>query len=616
MKRLLKIGFFVLFLGVLFAPSIQSKAYDFTIEEYHVNIKVTKQNTYQITEGLRVNFRAKRHGIYRDIPLLNNIVRADGSKDRVMAKIDHISCSDDYSLSREMINSIDNCRLTIGDEDELVIGDKEYTISYDYIMGNDVLEGIDEFYYNVIGVDWEVPIKNVTFTIEMPDAFEESNLGMSYGSYGSALTDGLKYQLDGNTIYGILDPDITLLPRQGVTVRLLLEEGYFEPVDKTPGMAFASIAVAIFGAILAFVLWYIYGRDDPVVETVEFYPPDGLNSLELAFAYKGSADSKDVVSLLVYMAQKGYLKIREEGKKDFVIEKVKDYTGFNDVERVFFQGLFSKGNTVTKSDLQNSFYKTVNLARGMVDNRENKKKIFYANSINKGWILWLLTIASFVLALTVPVGDYLFSSLLGMGVGAGFGVISCIAFMALFDPNAKIVGKIIGFAIFAAIAAAGYVFFGYDMMKYSNQWYTIALIVDILAGAVSMFFDAYMSKRTPYGTDILGKIRGFRTFLDTADKDRLEAMVNEDPQYFYDILPYTYVLDLSDKWMKKFESITVEPPDWYYGYHNSMFDMMMFHHFMNSTMVQATSSMTSTPSSSGGGGFSGGGSGGGGGGSW
>ena len=114
---------------------------------------------------------------------------------------------------------------------------------------------------------------------------------------------------------------------------------------------------------------------------------------------------------------------------------------------------------------------------------------------------------------------------------------------------------------------------------------------------------------------MLGRIRGFKNFLETAEKDKLEALVMENPQYFYEILPYTYVLDVSDTWMKKFESITLEPPTWYSG-HYSTFDVVMFHHFMNTTMTTATSSMTSQPSSGSGGGFSGGGSGGGGGGSW
>ena len=115
---------------------------------------------------------------------------------------------------------------------------------------------------------------------------------------------------------------------------------------------------------------------------------------------------------------------------------------------------------------------------------------------------------------------------------------------------------------------------------------------------MAMFFHDFLSKRTPYGTEILGRILGFRNFLITAEKDKLEALVEENPEYFYDILPYTYVLNVSSKWMKKFESLTMSAPNWY------------------SSMSTAMTSMTSTPSSSSGGGFSGGGSGGGGGGSW
>lgn len=94
----------------------------------------------------------------------------------------------------------------------------------------------------------------------------------------------------------------------------------------------------------------------------------------------------------------------------------------------------------------------------------------------------------------------------------------------------------------------------------------------------------------------------------------------EDPTYFYNILPYTYVLGVSDKWIKKFESISLQAPSWYDS--PNAFDMVSFGTFMNSTMVSAQSVMSSSPSSdsggggSSGGGSSGGGSGGGGGGSW
>lgn len=614
MKRLIRHCFFLFLLCLFATPAVRASARDYTIESYHVDIKVTVQNTYRIEETIKVNFPGKRHGIYRDIPLVNDVERLDGSKDRVVARVENIHCGDHYSTSREG----DNCRIQIGDEDVLLTGDKEYQISYDYIMGNDVLEGNDEFYFNVIGQGWKTTISNVTFSIEMPKEFEEKNLGMSWGHYRSAGFSDLSYTLEGNTIRGELSKEIVLQPSQGVTVRILLPEGYFERTEETPWLAYGAILLAFLGMGLAFLLWWLYGRDDPVVETVEFHAPDGLNSVDLAFVYKGNLTSKDVTSLIVYLAQKGYIEIREgEKKKDFVLVKKKPYDGTNDAERIFMNGLFRSGNTVRKRDLENKFYKTVNSIITMVNNKKNRQKIFYANSLNKGWILWIFALASFVLAGFLPVYQYEYSILYGIGAAGGVGLLVTFSFSALFTRG-KIWGRIVAFLVVLIPVLITFAFFLYQALLYANGWYTAAYLFAIPASGVIMFFAAYMSKRTEYGTVMLGRIRGFKNFLETAEKERLEMMVAENPQYFYEILPYTYVLGISDKWMKKFESIAMEPPTWYHSTGYSAFDVVVFHRFMNSTMTSVTTAMTSSPSSSSssGGGFSGGGSGGGGGGSW
>ncbi len=607
--------FLLLLLLCLFAsPAVSASARDYTIESYHVDMKVTIQNTYHIEETIKVNFPGKRHGIYRDIPLVNNVERLDGSKDRIVARVENIHCGDDYSTSREG----DNCRIQIGDEDELITGDKEYRISYDYIMGNDVLEDGDEFYFNVIGQGWQTTISNVTFTIEMPKEFEEKNLGMSWGHYRSAGYTDLSYRLDGNTIHGQLSKKVILRPGQGVTVRILLPEGYFERTEEIPWTAYAAIFVALIGMGLAFLLWWRYGRDDPVVETVEFHAPDGLNSVDLAFIYNGSLGSKDVTSLIVYLAQKGYIEIQEGKKKnDFILVKKKPYDVTNDVERVFMNGLFRSGDTVRKKDLENKFYKTVSSIMTMVDNKKNRQKIFHADSLNKGWILWITALAVFLLAGFMPVYQYEYSIFSGIAAAGGIGFLFTLSFSALFTQG-KILGRIIVFLVILIPGIIAYGFFLHEPFLYANIWYWAAYLFAIPASGVIMFFAGYMSKRTEYGTVMLGRIRGFRNFLLTAEKERLEMLVAENPQYFYEILPYTYVLGISDKWMKKFESIAVEPPSWYHSTGYSAFDVVVFHRFMDSTMTSVTTAMTSSPSSSSssGGGFSGGGSGGGGGGSW
>ena len=65
-----------------------------------------------------------------------------------------------------------------------------------------------------------------------------------------------------------------------------------------------GIVLPILFAIIAYSIFKKNGVDDVVIETVEFYPPNGYSSLDLGLYYRGLADSKDVTSLLIYLANK------------------------------------------------------------------------------------------------------------------------------------------------------------------------------------------------------------------------------------------------------------------------------------------------------------------------
>jgi uncharacterized membrane protein len=103
-------------------------------------------------------------------------------------------------------------------------------------------------------------------------------------------------------------------------------------------------------------------------------------------------------------------------------------------------------------------------------------------------------------------------------------------------------------------------------------------------------------------------------------------MVEQNPAYFYDILPYAYVLGISDTWIKQFEHIQMEQPNWYvtpFPMSNMLFLSSMTHSLNQVSMDVAAMSVNtkgsggfSSGGGGGGGGFSGGGFGGGGGGSW
>lgn len=100
--------------------------------------------------------------------------------------------------------------------------------------------------------------------------------------------------------------------------------------------------------------------------------------------------------------------------------------------------------------------------------------------------------------------------------------------------------------------------------------------------------------------------------MEISEKSKLEVLITQNPSYFYEILPYAYALNVSDMWIKKFESISFAAPIWYPHDNYSTFDSSSFGNFIQHTM----NSVSSSSSSSSGGGSSGGGSGGGGGSSW
>ena len=628
MKKIKNIIAVVLVFCIMITASNIHAAYESTgynITAYDVDIYVTEGNVLKVTEKIDTNFKTAKHGIIRNIPLTGTVRRSDGSKGSFRAKISNIKVSDNYTKTTSFTNGQKLVELKIGDADTTLRGNKSYTISYDYALGDDKVSDYDELYYNIIGTQWDTTISNVTFSIHMPKDFDTSKIGFTHGTQGSSQTDGITYEVDGNTITGKYNSDLGSY--NGLTVRIELPEGYFVIKDYQKYIDYAVIVLFIGLVVITFVLWLKNGKDRPVVETVEFYPPEDLNSAELAQVYKGEVRGQDVTSLLIYLANKGYLKIKEEEKKGLIstykaitFVKLKEYDGENYSEKTFFDGIFKYGDEVPISKLEDRFYVTQGKIVNHINSKKNIEKVIdkksrVSKTITTVFEFLVLIVTCLTLGMaTGDISNSLFSlpfvicSLAMIKAGVGF--------FKKKEAGGLVVGAMLIFMSFCFFCSSQSMVLVESDGFSSADW--LVLGIGIVSIILLIIFEAIMPARTEYGTKMLGKIRGFKRFLETARKEELERLVEENPSYFYDILPYTYVLGVSDKWIKKFESISLQAPSWYDS--PNAFDMMTFRNFMDSTMTSAQSVMSSSPSSgsggSSGGGSSGGGSGGGGGGSW
>lgn len=628
------------------SKNLEYTSYPYVIDGYNVNIVVNEDNSFDITETIDTYFNTSKHGIIRTIPLTNNVIHSDVNTTN-HAKVSNIVINEVYSSSKDSDN---NLAIKIGREGRTVKGAKQYIISYKYTLSKDNISAYDEFYYNIIGTNWDTYIGNITFKITMPKDFDVAKLGFASGTSGST-TNSVTYNVKGNVITGEYHGN--LQPNQALTIRLVLDNNYFDltPIDTS---TFISYIIPLGCLLLSYIIWHFAGKDRKTVEVIGFNPPKNINSLKTAYIYNEQRiSSANVSSLLIYLASKGYIEIIEDkdDENKFTLKRLKDYNGKDEYERRFFDGLFSINNTdslfgfpitksestpskvVTSEELKYKFYRVIDKIKNDIF-FSGMDNIFEKDTILKRLlILGLLAITiitAFVMPITQNYDEYnssiilfpLISTLLFIGV---------MVFFAYKNSNNMVKGYSLAMLIvIIPICIGNSTTYFKSMLTFFSDFPLQAMVGlgSIVAEYILMLL---MPKKTAAGSKLYGEILGFRRFLETADKDQLEAQVKKNPTYFYDILPYTYVLGVSDIWVKKFESITLEPPDWYYHEGSDDFNLNHFNDFVTSSVYNSPT-LTAARSSSGssgydgggggfsggssGGGFSGGGSGGGGGSSW
>lgn len=602
-------------------------ALDYYIDEYNVEIEVLKNNSYNIKEEISVFFNTDKHGIYRYIPMHNEVIRTDGTSSRNNVLISNVEVNEKYTTKI----SDGYYQLIIGDANTYVRGAKNYLIEYNYNIGKDPLKDIDEFYYNIIGTKWDTTINRVNFTITMPEEFDASLLGFSTGSYGSA-TNKVIYNVNGNVISGYTTEALSAF--EGLTVRLSLPEGYFsEAINIYNTNTILSFVIPIILVLLALLLYYFLALRH-LVKPVELNPPDNLSSLEIAFLYKGEVNDKDIISLLIYLANEKYIKLIEEENALSVV-KLREYDKDDSAIKEFMRGLFIYGDKVDIEDLKYSFYKTTSIIKTITNTKENIARIIKEdNGFYKG-IFGLMAVLCVLSAVYLQIKDFHPTPILMLIAFC----MSLVVLIPLYYAAKHIKSDFLKFLdiLFVFGFAVFIIWFSLKDFVVSRQVFIVNMIVSFICMIVILLLNKDFLSRTSYGKEMYGKILGFKKYISLVEVSELEKIVLEHPNYYYDILPYAYVLGISDIWIKRFEHIILEPTYWFESHEG--FNIAFFNQSINSTIndlsrppkMLRTMVMHGGPSSSNdnndffdgssfggssGGGFSGGGSGGGGGGAW
>jgi uncharacterized membrane protein len=570
-----------LFANILFAFLLFSNVYAqeyFTINQYHVSVKVNRDASLDITEIISAYFTEPRHGIIRRIPYkyqLQNLPGGSETAERQMVSKGHLRtivenikvAGWDYSVN----TAGDYKEIKIGSKDTYLEGNQQFIISYRILNAINFFKDHSELYYNIIGDQWATSIDSVDFSVELYTALPgTTSYFVATGNYGSKENNTATYW-NGNKIFSGHTTS-SLKNNEGLTVGIRFPEGFLiKPDYRFRGILWLILPFIVFTLML--LTWRKWGKDEKVTVMTEFYPPENISPSVSGYIIDDKLDRRDLTALVPYWGAGGYLKINEtENKSLFCLIKNKEYEFIKlrelpesamSFEKTLFNGIFKTGEEVKLTDLKNVLYTTMNNAKAKLESEINKDD-FYVKYTR--------------------------------GLGYVFPVIGLI---------------ILGYGLLQLIT---------DWPQ--NLWKGIACIS---SGLIIIVFGVLMAKKTKKGTLLYQKLLGFKEFIKSVEKDRLQEFLKQDEHYFDKVLPYAIVFDMADKWKDKLKGLDVPPPSWYSGsYAGGHFNTMMFMNSLDHSMNAMSENFYSSPHSSGssggsfggGGGFSGGGFGGGGGSSW
>jgi len=325
-----------LLLATLLLLAVPLFARSWKVARFDARYTMGDDGTVLVEEEIHPSFEGTFNGILREIPV--EYPGPDGTAYKLFLKVD--SVTDETGQKIRFQQSTRAERTSDGAWHQFLVlkifaggTDTERTVRISYRASNAVrfFKDHDEFYWNVTGNDWKVPIESASAFVALPSAAAGQVKAQAFtGAFGSREQAAVT-SIDGSNIS--VDSSQPLPPRSGLTIDVYIPKGVLrEPswftryvvwfVGGNPGALLPVWAFAVM-----FGLWFWKGRDpDPGISVAPMYePPKGLTPAEAGTLLSDDIESRDITSTLIDLAVKGYLKIIETEDKVLFI-KHKDYT--------------------------------------------------------------------------------------------------------------------------------------------------------------------------------------------------------------------------------------------------------------------------------------------------
>ena len=614
------------------------------IISFDSEISIHEDASMTVVEKIKVfsNGDKIKRGITRDFPTKYK----DDYGNNINVRFDIIEVLRDGNTESYHTENLSNgVRIYLGKSDYyLPNGEYTYIIKYKTDRQIGYFDKYDELYWNVTGNGWDFLIEKATATINLPASVSRDNLKL-YGYTGFSGLKGNDYKVEIINSKKIIFKSTSLLnAKEGLTIVVQFPKGLiYEPTQSDRLRYFIqdnmSVVLGLIGIIVLFfyyvIIWWRVGKDPSKGLIIPLYePPNKMSPAAVRFIMEMGYDDKIFTSILVSLAVKGYLKIKEDGKDYMLVKNNSNVSLTNDEKAVIDKLEFKNedGRQILELEQKNHaiLQKAIKALKNSLKN--NYEKTYFLTNRKYFFSGIILSIVILLVSNMQGSEEQIFSLIWVSFWSIGVAVLLFSVFRAWKGALNKGRGKVtaLGGAIFITMFSIPFVI-GEIVGLYflSAAGSPLMIIIVAIIVVINLIFYHLLKAPTLLGRKLMDKIEGFKMYLGIAEQDLLDSVNEPDrtPELFESFLPFALALNVENRWADKFSDVlaSIEKdslayrPGWYSGTSWSTLGATGFASSLSGSFSSTISSSSIAPGSSsggGGGGSSGGGGGGGGGGGW
>lgn len=563
------------------------------IHEYQVDIELAEEGILDVREQILIRAENHQivHGINREIPLA--FIAADGHQARSFLKVLSVE-RDGIVESYEIIPTARGVVLRIGRGDvELTPDEYLYEIHYQVNRVITHAEAFDRLVWNVNGNEGSFAIDALSVRLALPEGTKPLSVNAHTGRSGER-GKAAKVKAYGNTVeFHATRP---YAPGENMTLDVMLPKGAIQPPDEATlrEWEYADRASTISGsltvlgsALLAFLLWWLFGRDPRRgVVVPQWHPPGGMSPGRVNYIASRNFDNGFWTAFsasLIDLAVKGRL-VLEDLVDGITVRKTsepEDTASLPPEQAAILRGLppvgqglrFNIENAPTTRQLGDAFSDAIVTDIGLKYYRP-RRWVWISFTLLMLFVLIVheMRFTAGVEYLDGWIPDHWASALFAWFFS--FMAIRKWRNLQLFPRRAS--GRerlsILLNLLAASAIVLGLVLLIYDDAPVSRDGFLLAYALAMISTALA----ACIGRLSRKGREVMDGIEGLRLYLEMAEKDRM-ALVDAPtmtPAHYETLLPYAVALGVEQAWARHFEAAlagaqaddaqTYEPP-WYSG---------------------------------------------------